>query len=56
MGRRETELRAVASSCIVARAPATAPSASQPATFSLTPMNDPFGLPPPATDFDDSDK
>ena len=39
-GRRE--LRAVASSCIVVNAPATAPRASQPATLSLTPMNDPF--------------
>src|SRR5947208_9724850 len=49
MGSRETELRAVASSCIVASAPVTAPSASQPATFSLTPMNNPFdcGATPP---------
>jgi hypothetical protein len=35
-------LRAVACSCIVVSAPATAPTASQPVTFSLTPMNDPF--------------
>src|SRR5664279_1062981 len=49
----ETELRAVASSCSVVSAPATAPNASQPATLSFTPMNDPFGFRPAADDSDD---
>ena len=46
--QRATELRAMAWSCIVANAPATAPSANQPATFNLTPMNDPFDFRPAA--------
>ena len=39
-GNCVTEFRAVACNCMVASAPATAPTATQPAIFSLAPMYD----------------
>src|SRR5688500_12970054 len=48
-GSWAVELRAMACSCIVANAPATVPSAIQPATLSLAPMT--FPLPARDKDF-----
>src|SRR5450755_1429596 len=48
IGSCDTELRAVASSCMVVSAPATAPRTSQPATLSFTPMKDPLIFRPDA--------
>src|ERR1700742_3917342 len=46
MGGGGSEMRALASNCSVVSAPPTALSTSQPATLSLTPMNDPFRFRP----------